>query len=68
MKKLLVTLSIFTLAFSAQVAKKATFSLEKVNQNELQVVLESDAAVYGFDRRFEKILKKDVERRCAERC
>ena len=48
MKKLLVTLSIFALAFSAQVAKKATFSLEKVNQNELQVVLESDAAVYGL--------------------
>jgi len=48
MKKLLVTLSICALAFSAQAAKKATFSLEKVNQNELQVVLESDAAVYGL--------------------
>ena len=48
MKKLLVTLSLCAIAFNAQAAKKATFSLEKANQNELQVVLESDAAVYGL--------------------
>ena len=50
MKKVLIGLSIFTLAFSAtQVAKKATFSLEKANQqNQLHVMLQSEADVYGL--------------------
>ena len=49
MKKLLVMLSISALAFgAANVAKKATFTLEKANQNQLQVVLESEADVYGL--------------------
>ena len=49
MKKVLIAVSIFTLAFSGtQVAKKASFSLEKANQNQIQVVLESEADVYGL--------------------
>ena len=50
MKKVLIALSICALAFSGtQVAKKATFSLEKANQqNQLQVMLQSEADVFGL--------------------
>ena len=47
MKKLIVGISIFALAFTAQVTT-ASMSVEKSNLNDLQVMLESDVDVYGL--------------------
>jgi hypothetical protein len=47
MKKLIVGISIFALAFTAQ-ATTASMSVEKSNLNDLQVMLESDVDVYGL--------------------
>ena len=37
MKKLFVTLTVLSLAFGAQAAKNASFSIESANQNEIQI-------------------------------
>ena len=48
MKKLFVTLTVLSLAFGAQVAKNASFSIESTNQNEIQIQLEANADVLGL--------------------
>ena len=49
MKKLLITLSVLSLAFSAQATKNASFSVEKsATQNELHIQLEANADVLGL--------------------
>ena len=48
MKKIFVTLTVLSLAFGAQAAKNASFSIESTNQNEIQIQLEANADVLGL--------------------
>ena len=48
MKKLFVTLTVLSFAFSAQATKSATFAIESTNQNEIQIQLEANADVLGL--------------------